>query len=160
MLIHEEDSEKKPAQTETDFIVKMETNIDDCSGEALGYVMERLMEAGARDVHYVPAFMKKNRPAWVLTVICKEEQMENLQKIIFEETTTIGIRYTRMERKILKREQRKVQTPYGEAEVKICTVNGKERFYPEYESVAKLSQKHGISWQEMYGIVKKSSEEK
>ena len=84
----------------------METNIDDCSGEVLGFVMERLMKAGARDVHYVPVFMKKNRPAWVLNVICKEEDMETLQNIIFEETTTIGIRYSRMERTILPRETR------------------------------------------------------
>lgn len=69
-----------------DSIIKMETNIDDCSGEVLGFVMERLLKAGARDVHYVPAFMKKNRPAWVLNVICKEEDMEKLQNIIFEET--------------------------------------------------------------------------
>ena len=85
-------------------IIKMETNIDDCSGEVLGFVMERLLKAGARDVHYVPVFMKKNRPAWVLNVICKEEDMEILQNIIFEETTTIGIRYSRMERTILPRE--------------------------------------------------------
>ena len=62
----------------------METNIDDCSGEVLGFVMERLMKAGARDVHYVPVFMKKNRPAWVLNVICKEEDMETLQNIILK----------------------------------------------------------------------------
>ena len=133
-----------------DSIIKMETNIDDCSGEVLGFVMERLLKAGARDVHYVPAFMKKNRPAWVLNVICKEEDMETLQNIIFEETTTIGIRYTRMERAILQREQRIVQTPWGEAQVKVCTLNGKEQFYPEYESVAELSRANEIPFVEIY----------
>ena len=133
-----------------DSIIKMETNIDDCSGEVLGFVMERLLKAGARDVHYVPAFMKKNRPAWVLNVICKEEDMEKLQNIIFEETTTIGIRYTRMERVILQREQRIVQTPWGEAQVKVCTLNGKEQFYPEYESVAELSRANEIPFAEIY----------
>jgi uncharacterized protein (TIGR00299 family) protein len=133
-----------------DSIIKMETNIDDCSGEVLGFVMERLLKAGARDVHYVPAFMKKNRPAWVLNVICKEEDMEKLQNIIFEETTTIGIRYTRMERAILQREQRIVQTPWGEAQVKVCTLNGKEQFYPEYESVAELSRANEIPFAEIY----------
>ena len=133
-----------------DSIIKMETNIDDCSGEVLGFVMERLLKAGARDVHYVPAFMKKNRPAWVLNVICKEEDMETLQNIIFEETTTIGIRYTRMERAILQREQRIVQTPWGEAQVKVCTLNGKEQFYPEYESVAELSRANEIPFAEIY----------
>ena len=133
-----------------DSIIKMETNIDDCSGEVLGFVMERLLKAGARDVHYVPAFMKKNRPAWVLNVICKEEDMEKLQNIIFEETTTIGIRYIRMERAILQREQRIVQTPWGEAQVKVCTLNGKEQFYPEYESVAELSRANEIPFAEIY----------
>ena len=73
---------KAENQETKDTIIKMETNIDDCSGEVLGFVMERLMKAGARDVHYVPVFMKKNRPAWVLNVICKEEDMEMLQNII------------------------------------------------------------------------------
>ena len=139
-----------------DSIIKMETNIDDCSGEVLGFVMERLMKAGARDVHYVPVFMKKNRPAWVLTVICKEEEMETLQNIIFEETTTIGIRYTRMERTILPREQRRVQTPWGGALVKVCILNGKEQLYPEYESVAELSRSAQIPFAEIYNFIQKS----
>ena len=84
---------KAENQETKDTIIKMETNIDDCSGEVLGFVMERLMKAGARDVHYVPVFMKKNRPAWVLNVICKEQDIETLQNIIFVETTTIGNRY-------------------------------------------------------------------
>ena len=138
-----------------DTIIKMETNIDDCSGEVLGFVMERLMKAGARDVHYVPVFMKKNRPAWVLTVICKEEEMEALQNIIFEETPTIGIRYTRMERTILPREQRRVQTPWGEALVKVCMLNGKEQLYPEYESVAELSRSAQIPFAEIYEFLTK-----
>ena len=135
---------KAENQETKDTIIKMETNIDDCSGEVLGFVMERLMKAGARDVHYVPVFMKKNRPAWVLNVICKEEDMEMLQNIIFEETTTIGIRYSRMERTILPRETRTLPTPWGEVLAKVCTLNGKEQIYPEYESVAQLSREKEI----------------
>lgn len=141
-----------------DTVIKMETNIDDCSGEVLGFVMERLMKAGARDVHYVPVFMKKNRPAWVLTVICKEEEMRELQNIIFEETTTIGIRYSRMERTILPREQRIVQTPWGEAQVKVCILNGKEEFYPEYESAAKISREKQVPIAEIYKFLTCSGE--
>lgn len=100
MLI-EDESENK------DVIVKLESNVDDCSGEALGYVMERLLKAGARDVHYTPVFMKKNRPAYQLNVICSEEDVSKLEDIIFEETTTIGIRKQKMERSILKREIKK-----------------------------------------------------
>ena len=143
-----------------DSIIKMETNIDDCSGEVLGFVMERLLKAGARDVHYVPAFMKKNRPAWVLNVICKEEDMEMLQNIIFEETTTIGIRYSRMERTILPRERRTLPTPWGEVLAKVCTLNGKEQLYPEYESVAQLSREKEIPFTEIYRYIVLANKDK
>lgn len=151
---------KAENQETKDTIIKMETNIDDCSGEVLGFVMERLMKAGARDVHYVPVFMKKNRPAWVLNVICKEEDIETLQNIIFEETTTIGIRYSRMERTILPRETRTLPTPWGEVQVKVCTLNGKEQLYPEYESVAQLSREKEIPFAEIYRYIVLANKEK
>ena len=68
----------------------------------MGYVMDRLYNAGAREVNYMPVFMKKNRPGWLITVICKEENIKTLENIIFAETTTIGIRRQKMERTILK----------------------------------------------------------
>ena len=151
---------KAENQETKDTIIKMETNIDDCSGEVLGFVMERLMKAGARDVHYVPVFMKKNRPAWVLNVICKEEDMEMLQNIIFEETTTIGIRYSRMERTILPRETRTLPTPWGEVLAKVCTLNGKEQLYPEYESVAQLSREKEIPFTEIYRYIVLANKDK
>ena len=151
---------KAENQETKDTIIKMETNIDDCSGEVLGFVMERLMKAGARDVHYVPVFMKKNRPAWVLNVICKEEDMETLQNIIFEETTTIGIRYSIMERTILPRETRTLLTPWGEVLAKVCTLNGKEQLYPEYESVAQLSREKEIPFTEIYRYIVLANKEK
>lgn len=151
---------KAENQETKDTIIKMETNIDDCSGEVLGFVMERLMKAGARDVHYVPVFMKKNRPAWVLNVICKEEDIETLQNIIFEETTTIGIRYSIMERTILPRETRTLPTPWGEVLAKVCTLNGKEQLYPEYESVAQLSREKEIPFTEIYRYIVLANKEK
>lgn len=151
---------KTENQETKDTIIKMETNIDDCSGEVLGFVMERLMKAGARDVHYVPVFMKKNRPAWVLNVICKEEDMETLQNIIFEETTTIGIRYSIMERTILPRETRTLLTPWGEVLAKVCTLNGKEQLYPEYESVAQLSREKEIPFTEIYRYIVLANKDK
>ena len=131
-------------------LFRSEANLDDCTGEALGYAMEVLLEAGARDVWYTPAYMKKNRPAWLLTVLCKREQVPTMEQIIFRETTTIGIRRQEMERTILKREKRTVTTPLGEVEVKVCTFDGQEYFYPEYESVKKLCEKTGISYKEAY----------
>ena len=151
---------KAENQETKDTIIKMETNIDDCSGEVLGFVMERLMKAGARDVHYVPVFMKKNRPAWVLNVICKEEDIETLQNIIFEETTTIGIRYSIMERTILPRETRTLPTPWGEVLAKVCTLNGKEQLYPEYESVAQLSREKEIPFTEIYRYIVLANKDK
>ncbi len=151
ILIREEDKEQDPEK-----IWKLESNIDDCTGENLGYVMERLMEAGARDVHYSPVYMKKNRPAWQLNVICTEESIPVLEQIIFAETTTIGIRKIRVERSVLKRTFDTVQISDGEAKVKLCQVPGKDgaepaqRCYPEYESVVQLCRTSGKSYQEIY----------
>lgn len=138
-----------------DTIYKLETNIDDCSGEVLGYVMEQLFEAGARDVHYMPVFMKKNRPAWQLNVICTKEDIEKLEHIIFRETTTIGIRRVEMERTVLKREEKVVSTALGEAQVKVCQARGVVRFYPEYDSVSKLAKESGAPFAQVYQMVQK-----
>ena len=140
---------------ESDYIYKLESNIDDCSGEALGFVMERLFEAGARDVHYTPVYMKKNRPAYQLNVVCKEEDILKLEEIIFEETTTIGIRRQRMERTVLNRELKKVKTSLGEVKVKICEVSLGKRFYPEYSSVIEICKSSGLSYQEVYNIIRR-----
>lgn len=139
--------------TERDAICKLETNIDDCSGEILGYTMERLFAAGARDVHYMPVFMKKNRPGWQLNVICDETKIAELEQIIFEETTTIGIRRIPVERSVLDRQIQKVMTPLGEAEVKVCQIGQKKKIYPEYESVVKLCKEHHMTYQEVYDLI-------
>lgn len=144
---------KMTLSAEQDSIIKMETNIDDCSGEILGYVMECLLKAGARDVYYTPIYMKKNRPAWMLSVLCKEEDLQKMQQIIFKETTTIGIRYTKMERTILPREERTVSTPWGDAQVKVCKFDGAEQLYPEYESVAQLSRDAQVPFAEIYAYL-------
>lgn len=135
----------EPEDTKKDCIYKLESNIDDCTGEALGYVMQRLLDAGARDVHYMPVFMKKNRPAYQLNVVCSEEDIEKLEEIIFMETTTIGIRRQKMERSVLKREIKEVKTSLGTAKVKICSLPSGKRIYPEYESVAQLSRETGLA---------------
>lgn len=133
-------------QDKGDFIYKLETGIDDCTGETLGYVMERLLEAGARDVHFVPIYMKKNRPAYELVVICDPDKREKLEQIIFEETTTIGIRRTKMERTVLQREMGSLQLPFGELKVKTCLLpDGSRKCYPEYDSAKALAKENGIT---------------
>ncbi len=135
---------------ESDTILKLECNIDDCTGEALGYTMELLLENGARDVHYIPVYMKKNRPAYQLTVICKKEDREKLEAIIFRETTTIGIRRVEMERTILPRRTEKRRTSYGEVAVKICEGEGEVRITPEYESIREICREQELSFQKVY----------
>ena len=143
-----------------DEIVKLETDIDDSTGEALGYTIDRLMQAGALDVHYSPVYMKKNRPAWELTVICKKSKMEELEDIIFKETTTIGIReFPSVMRSILRRNQKQVETPFGVAEVKEVALPGERRFYPEYESVKAIAEKEHLPFAEVYHLVKALAEQ-
>ena len=141
--------------TERDFIWRLETNIDDCTGEELGRVMGILLETGARDVRYTPVYMKKNRPAYELAVICSEADVTAMEEIIFRETTTIGIRKMRMERTVLKREQKSLETPRGKAELKLCTLpDGTVRAYPEYESAAAMAQREKISYREAYDRIR------
>ena len=143
-----------------DKVVKLETDIDDCSGEVLGYVMKKLFKAGAKDVHYAPVFMKKNRPAWELTVICGEDQVEALEQIIFTETTTIGIREYPLMRSILDREEKEVETVYGKAAVKQVTFRDMTRAYPEYDTVKKLAKKNKVPFMDVFDAVKEAAKEK
>lgn len=154
MLIAENRTRQSEKQ---DVIYKLETNIDDCTGEALGYVIERLMREGARDAHFTPVYMKKNRPAYMLTVICDETQIRKLEQIIFEETTTIGIRRARMERTVLKREDTSILLKEGEMKVKKCILpDGQVRHYPEYEDVAALARQSGLSFQQVMDVVRRT----
>ena len=147
MLIRQTETETQ----ESDRIWRLETDIDDCSGEAMGHVMQTLLENGAREVHYTPVFMKKNRPAYELVVLCKKEKISRMEEIIFTETTTIGIRRNELDRTILRRSEEEIQTPVGKAQVKICTLpNGTKRCYPEYESAVALAKEAGLSFREAY----------
>ena len=138
-----------------DIIWKLETDMDDCGGEMMGHVMNLLMANGAREVHYTPIYTKKNRPAYTLTVICKESEREKLENLIFSETTTIGIRRVEMERTILHREIQKKDTPVGTAIVKACTLpDGNIRYYPEYENVAELAERNQLSFRETYDRIR------
>ena len=150
MLIEPDENDNE----DTDRIIKLETNIDDSTGEALGVVMELLMQAGARDVYYTGAYMKKNRPAYVLNVLCGREEKDRLEEIIFRNTTTIGIREIPCERTILQRELRTVETPWGTADVKVCRIGADCVVYPEADSIKRLSAACGAGYPEMYHRVK------
>ena len=134
-----------------DFLV-METNIDDSTGEILGYVQEKLFEEGALDVFFTPIFMKKGRPAYRLTVACKRKDMLKLQNIIFRETTTIGIRYRFESRTELAREFVEIDTKYGKIKAKKVINNGETYIYPEYENMKKIAKENNIPLKELYKL--------
>ena len=141
----------------TDKVWVLEANMDDCSGEALAYTMELLLQNGAKDAYYTPIFMKKNRPAYLLGVICGEEQIPRMEQIIFTNTTTIGIRRHEAARTILDREIITVTTAYGEAKVKVCTYEGRKFYYPEFESIKKLCESAKLDYQTLYHMVQASA---
>lgn len=150
MIIREEDVLRETLQ---DQVMVLETNVDDCSGEILGYVQELLMMQGALDAIYRPVVMKKSRPAYQLQVICRKGDQEKLEQLIFRETTTIGIRSYPANRKILERKIEEIETLYGKMKVKICRVDGEERVYPEYEEVKRYCMESGVPMREVYKSV-------
>ena len=136
----------------------LESNIDDCTGEMLGFSMERLLAAGAADVWATPIFMKKNRPAYMLSVLCGEEKLGELEAMVLTETTTIGVRKYPVNRTVMERSFKTVNTPYGPAQVKVCSFKGKTFFYPEYEDVRRLCLEHGLDFKSVYDEIKRQGE--
>lgn len=139
-------------QEENKGIVVMETNIDDSSGEILGYTLEKLLKNGALDVFYTPIYMKKNRPAYRLTVACKSSDIQKLQNIIFKETTTIGIRYRFEARTELEREMIELDTKYGKIKAKKVINDGEIYVYPEYDNMKEIAEKTNIPLKEIYKL--------
>lgn len=137
----------------------LETNIDDSTGEQLGLAMETLLAKGALDVYYTPVFMKKNRPGWILGLIASQKDIPVLEETIFKMTTTIGIRRHPCERTVLKREKETVTLAGAEVEVKKCSFKNSVFYYPEYESVKKLSEQTGIDFMTLYDAVQKTARE-
>ena len=133
---------------------KLETELDDCPGEALGHCLDRLMAAGAREAHYVPVYMKKNRPGYQVEVICVEDDIAALEQVLFEDTTTIGVRRYPLDRTALVRELVPVETPLGGASCKrVVLPSGATRSYPEHDSVARLAAQAGVGYQDAYQAV-------
>ncbi len=135
------------ADAASENLTLLETNVDDCAGEALGFTLEQLFQNGARDAFYTPVYMKKNRPAYLLSVLCDESRREALERVIFTNTTTIGIRRTTVERTTLPRRSETVKTSLGEIAVKRCAAPDGERVTPEYLSLIHICRATGRSWQ-------------
>jgi len=134
----------KPDWT-TETLVALETNLDNETGETLGHVARRLMAKGALDVMLVPAQMKKDRPATLVKVLCRPGDAERLERILFTETTTLGIRRSEVRRDSLPRHADSVETRFGAVAVKIATLpGGVTRATPEYEDCRRLAEEHGV----------------
>jgi uncharacterized protein (TIGR00299 family) protein len=118
----------------------LEANIDDLNPQVFGYVMDRLLEDGALDVFGLPVQMKKNRPGMLLTVLCHPDYASKLEKLIFAETTTLGVRRRQEQRQILQRNWTTVATRWGNVRLKIASLNGAVTNYaPEYEDCRRIA---------------------
>ncbi len=132
-----------------DSVLQLECNVDDMTAEELGFAMEAILAAGALEVYTVAAGMKKSRPGTILCVLCHEDAKETLVRVIFRNTTTIGVREHRCSRYTLKRSFETVQTPYGDVQKKLSSGYGVTREKYEYEDLARIAREQGLSLAEV-----------
>ena len=128
----------------------LETNLDDVTGETLGYVQERLFEARARDVWFTPIQMKKNRPGTMLSVIVDSGSADAMARLLLRETPTLGVRVRAIERYEAEREVVEVDTDLGRVAVKVKRVDGRAvQVSPEYESCREIALREGLALDEV-----------
>ena len=133
------------AQEQEADILELSCNLDDMTGEEIGFALEQLMDAGALDVFTTAIGMKKSRPGIMLTVLCRLEDKEKLLPLIFRHTTTLGVRENSLRRYTLNRRMEPIQTPYGPVRQKIATGYGVARKKYEYKDLARLARDHDLS---------------
>ena len=133
------ESAEETAYDTPDRIAELRCNIDDMTGEDIAYATERLMDAGALDVYTTAIGMKKGRPGIMLTCLCRISEKDRFAKLIFENTTTIGIRYLEESRYILKRSEETVNSKFGEVRMKVSEGYGVKRAKPEYDDIARIA---------------------
>ncbi len=145
LTIGEAASNALAAKTASETVTVLEANLDDLNPQVFGFVMERLFEVGALVAFAVPVQMKKNRPGTLLTVLCKPEDAGGLTRLIFSETTTLGVRRRNEMRQTLARRWESVRTPWGEVRIKIASMNGTVTNYaPEYEDCRRIAAEHHV----------------
>jgi uncharacterized protein (TIGR00299 family) protein len=133
------------SKTSQETISVLEANLDDLNPQVFGYVMDRLLEAGALDVFGMPVQMKKNRPGTLLTILAKPADADQLAQIVFSETTTLGVRRREEKRQVLARRWQNVSTRFGEVRIKIASLNGTVTTYaPEYEDCRRIAVEHRV----------------
>ncbi len=149
VTVGEEVRDLQPALSSEEVAV-IEAAIDDMNPQIYGYLQEKALDEGALDVYLTPIQMKKNRPGVKLTLLCSPEKLDSLARLIFEETTTIGIRFTMAHRKTLHREFTQVQTEYGAVTIKVSSLDGhRVNYIPEYEDCRRLASEKGVALKEV-----------
>ena len=137
-------------------ITKLECNLDDMTGEDIGYAIEQLFSAGAREVFTQPIGMKKNRPGVLLSVLCAAEDADRMAEEIMKHTSTLGIRRQEMSRYVLKRDVRTISTPYGDVRIKRASGMGVERSKPEFDDLALLAAENNLPLRTIRDAVEKN----
>ena len=135
----------------------IDANIDDMSGEGIGFAMTRLFAEGAKDVWFTPIHMKKNRPAVTLSVLCDAGDVNRMERLLFTETTTIGLRKYPVERTMLRREEKEVDTVYGTVRVKVSGLGEMKKVAPEYDDCKKIALAKGVPFREVYEAAVKNA---
>ncbi len=157
LRVYLSDTNDKKDNTSFEEAIMLECNIDDMNPEWYDYLLRKLFEAGASDVFLTPIIMKKSRPANMLSVLCSSKIIPEIKTIIFQNSTTIGIREYSVTKTILQRKSKEIETKLGIVSVKYSYFQGKEiRFKPEFEDLAKLAAVHGLSLNEVEKIINKS----
>jgi len=135
----------------------VETNLDDATGQMIGYCTERLWVAGALDVFSTAIQMKKNRPGVKLSILCRAETLPAVEAILFEETTALGVRRWPAGRRVLGRQAHRVETPWGPVEGKVAWLaDGVARFAPEYESCRQIAAARSVAFRTVYESAQKA----
>jgi hypothetical protein len=138
-------------QDHIETIVMVEANLDDTNPEWMGFIMDRLFEAGALDVVFCPVQMKKNRPGILVQVMGYPQQRDELMDILFRESTTLGVRFRYSQRKVLQRSIDEIDSPWGKILAKkVSRLDGSIFFLPEYEACKKIAEKNGLPIKEIY----------
>lgn len=133
-----------------DSVVELSANIDDCTGEIIGSTIEKLLSAGCLDAWVTPIYMKKSRPAWMLCALCPMGEEQKISRIIFTETTTLGVRIKTVARAKLPRRYVIVETKYGPIRIKVAEINGEEiSVKPEFTDCTAAAQAHGVAVKEV-----------
>ncbi|MBI4444955.1 MAG: nickel pincer cofactor biosynthesis protein LarC [Acidobacteria bacterium] len=126
-------------------IILLEASIDDLDPETLGYFMEKALSLGALEVYYTPLHMKKSRPGVLLSLLCRPQDHDKMSELVFCETTTLGLRWSRWKRQILKREIKEIQTEYGQVRLKIGRLHGRVvNVSPEYEDLKAICERERV----------------